>query len=397
MTSKRIKFNKKALQSLPNAETRDYYYDLNEKALVLQVTSAGAKTYYLYRRIDGKPERVKIANFDDISIEKAREKAAALKGKIAEGRNPQNEKRAIRQEITFKETFDKYINDHAKLHTKSWQQDVEDIERNLKHWYNRKLSSITKDEIQKLHAEKAKKKKPEYGGRVLGGKGSANRLLDRVNAIFNKAIEWGWEGKNPAKGVKKFKLQSRDRFLQPDELERFFKSLELETNIAARDYVYLSLLTGARKSNVLAMSWDEISLERAEWRIPETKNGEAQTIPLVEEAVRILRGRSNSKESNKYVFPGIGKAGHLADPKKAWKRILQRAEITNLRIHDLRRSMGSYQAMLGANSYTIGKSLGHKSQAATAIYARMNLDPVRASMEAATKRMMGFKQEQSDG
>jgi len=80
----------------------------------------------------------------------------------------------------------------------------------------------------------------------------------------------------------------------------------------------------------------------------------------------------------------------LADPKKAWGRILKDAGIDNLRIHDLRRTLGSYQAATGANGYIIGKSLGHRSQQSTAIYARLNLDPVRDSVNKATDVMLGY-------
>jgi len=91
-------------------------------------------------------------------------------------------------------------------------------------------------------------------------------------------------------------------------------------------------------------------------------------------------------------FPGEGKVGHLADPKKAWHRVLKRAGICDLRVHDLRRTLGSWQAAAGANSYIIGKSLGHKSQQSTAIYARLNLDPVRASVNQAIDAMFELRQ-----
>ena len=78
---------------------------------------------------------------------------------------------------------------------------------------------------------------------------------------------------------------------------------------------------------------------------------------------------------NEWVFPSDGQSGHLNDPKKAWARLLKRAQIEDLRMHDLRRTFGSWQAALGANGYIIGKSLGHKSQQSTAIYARLNLEP----------------------
>lgn len=62
--------------------------------------------------------------------------------------------------------------------------------------------------------------------------------------------------------------------------------------------------------------------------------------------------------------------------------------IPDLRIHDLRRTLGSWQAITGASLPIIGKSLNHKSQQATAIYARLDLDPVRMSVEKATAAML---------
>jgi integrase len=96
-----------------------------------------------------------------------------------------------------------------------------------------------------------------------------------------------------------------------------------------------------------------------------------------------------------WVFPGGGASGHLADPKKAWTRILTEAGIADLRIHDLRRTLGSWQAATGANSYIIGKSLGHRSQQSTAIYARLNLDPVRESVNKATDAMFAYLEPES--
>ena len=76
------------------------------------------------------------------------------------------------------------------------------------------------------------------------------------------------------------------------------------------------------------------------------------------------------------------------DPRKAWLRVLKRSGLSNLRMHDLRRSLGSWQAITGASLPIIGKSLGHTDQSATAIYARLTVDPVRASVNKATVAMM---------
>ena len=87
----------------------------------------------------------------------------------------------------------------------------------------------------------------------------------------------------------------------------------------------------------------------------------------------------------------MGKTGHLVEPRRPWKDLLKRAEIYDLRLHDLRRTLGSYQTISGASTTIVGKTLGHKSLEATAVYARLNLDPVRASVEKATATMLAMK------
>ncbi len=130
-----------------------------------------------------------------------------------------------------------------------------------------------------------------------------------------------------------------------------------------------------------------MNLGRAEWRVKETKNGTPQTFTLSPEALTVLRNRK-PQEAARFVFPGIGKSGHLAEPKKGWERVLARAGLDDLRIHDLRRTLGSWQAKTGASLAIIGKSLNHKNQSTTTIYARLDLDPVRGSVNTATTAMM---------
>ena len=106
-------------------------------------------------------------------------------------------------------------------------------------------------------------------------------------------------------------------------------------------------------------------------------------------AIDILKTRQKSNTNNSpWVFPGTGSTGHLVETKKPWTRILNKAGIKNLRIHDLRRSLGSWQAATGANLSVIGKTLAHKNISTTAIYARLNIDPIRESMNKATDAIL---------
>lgn len=379
MPDNKINFTKAALEALPAPAPgkRAYYYDIKMRGLGIGITSNGTKSFIVYRWVEGKPERVTLGRFPDLSIEQARCKASEVNAVIAKGENPNDKRRADRAEVTLGGLFAEYLERHAKLHKTAWKEDEAQYKRYLMSWAKRKISAIKKADIQKLHQEIGRER----------GVYAANRLLALLSVLFNKATEFGlWDKPNPALGIKKFREQSRDRFLQTDELPRFFKALAEEPNDTIRDYFILALLTGARRSNVQGMKWEQLDLERGEWRIPLTKNGTPQTVVLAEEAVMILQQRKTTA-TGQYVFPSVGSSGHLVEPKKGWQRILERAQLSNLRIHDLRRTLGSWQARTGASLAIIGKSLNHKSPQATAIYARLDLDPVRASVEKATKAM----------
>jgi integrase len=377
---KSFNFTKKTLDALPYPEKgkRLYVYDTRVRGLELMVTDQGTKSFKVYRKLNDKPVRVTLGKYPDMTIEQARNEAQKIITEMLKGKNPNDEKKKLRAETSFGDLFSLYMTRYSKQQKKTWKSDERDVPRFLGHWFQQKLSGITKQEVQALH-EKVGKENGQY---------QANRLLARIQIIYNKAIEWGWEGINPAQGVKKYKEKSRDRFLHPDELPRFFESLDSEPNDTIRDYIYVSLFTGARKSNVLAMRWEEVNFERQEWLIPETKNGESLRIHLVDLVLELLKTRLEKYGRREWVFEGPGQTGHLMEPKAGWKRILDRAGIKDLRLHDLRRTLGSWQAATGANSYMIGRTLGHKTSQSTAVYARLNIDPVRDSVEKATQAML---------
>jgi integrase len=138
------------------------------------------------------------------------------------------------------------------------------------------------------------------------------------------------------------------------------------------------------------MRWDEIDIQKMEWRIPKTKNGEAQSIPLSAEAIEVIQGIPPVHQCP-WLFPASSASGHLESPQKQWAAVLKEAELKDVRMHDLRRTLGSWQAMTGASLLMIGKALGHKSQAATKVYARLDMSPVRESIQKATTAMLSRK------
>jgi integrase len=379
MAKQTINFTKKSLSLLlaPEKGKRLYAYDKKVSGLLVQVTSTGRKTFQVYRWNKTKPVRITLGTFPDMTIEQARKKAQNIKACLVDGVNPADEKRKAKQEMTFKELFEVYMDRHSRPRKRTWQNDLDKFKTYLNPLGRKRLSEIKKNHISALHSRIGKDHKV-----------TANRVLALVSSIFGRAIEYGlYEGINPCSGIRNFPEKSRDRFLQADELPRFFKALDEEPNETLRDYIFMSLLTGARRSNVLSMRWNEIDLEQGTWKIPRTKTGDSQTVTLTLEAIEILKARKR-ETSSVFVFPGNGRTGHLVEPKTGWRRILERAGIKDLRIHDLRRTLGSWQAITGSSLPIIGKSLNHKNASTTQIYARLNLDPVRESVQRATVAMI---------
>ena len=201
-----------------------------------------------------------------------------------------------------------------------------------------------------------------------------------------KKIEFGWNHINPVTGIKKFNEASRDRNLDPrKELESFMRSLELELSRTAKDFILVSLLTAVRKTNILEMKWSDIAdlnINDAIWKIERTKNGKPHVVPLPSLAREILQSRFNLPNKHSvYVFSGNSKLEHFTDPKSSWKRILTRAKITNLRIHDLRRTLATNINQLGVNTITIKDVLGHSHNDITPIYARTRLQTMFETLQ----------------
>lgn len=377
--ARRVNLTKAVIEALKPDPDRVYVVnDSKQVGLCLRVMPSGSRYFVAYRKVDGRPQRLTIGRFPEVTVDVARKQVLLLAGAIATGRNPFVERKSSRKELTFGELHRRFVEEHSKMHKRSWKDDEGLFNRYLTGWTNQKLRNITRAEIQKRHQQ--------VGQTAPIG---ANRMLALVSKMFSFGASVGvWSGENPARGIQKFREKSRDRFLQPDEMPKFWKALNDEPNEIARDYLKLSLLLGARRSNMLAMRWEQLNFERSEWRIPETKNGESQTVHLPAAAIEILKERQSNTNGSEWVFPGYGRTGHLVEPRMAWNRILERAGLSGLRIHDLRRTLGSWQAAAGVSLNVIGKSLGHKNTATTAIYARLNLDPVRTAVDTAVEAML---------
>lgn len=393
MTREKITFSQESLRLMDCEEgkSRTIFYDKKQPKLACIVSPAGTKTFALHTfdRLRKKPLQRTIGRFPEISINKAREIASQLLAKLAEGQDIAEAARAVRAEPTVDDIFQNWLI-HAKSRVRTWKDSERRYRIHISPTFGKKkISTVNVNNVRIWHSNllKISRQRKVAGNKSTLTKATANRCLSLLRAIFNSEAS---HLDNPCQKVKPYHEESRDRFLQPDELKRFFTALEDEsTPQEIRDFVIVLLFTGARRSNVMSMKWGEIDFSSAVWRIPaeKSKNMGNMNIPLVPQVIDTLRRRKQYACSI-FVFPGNGKTGHLVEPKRAWSTLVKRSGLKNLRIHDLRRTCGSYQAASGSNQAIIGKSLGHKSISTTSIYTRLNLDPVRASMERAANSML---------
>ncbi len=375
---KKLNFTKTALERLQPSVKQESYQDATVRGLILLVYPTGGKTFFVYRRIDGRPERIKLGTFPQMTIEQARKRAELVNGTIAEKQNPAAVRRAVKEEPTFGEVLADFIKKKRSRSGKPLSpRTVEDYQallaNHLTSLSKLKLSQITTDRLRSLKIESAAQN---------------NRARAVISSVFNWARSEGiTDVENPATAIKSRFIKSRERFLQPSELPRFMAAIK---DSRLGDFFLLALFTGARKTNLQEMRWQDLDLEDAVWKIPKTKNGDGLLIPLIPAALQLIKKRASEKLLDAiWVFPGTGKTGHLVAPRKAWLEILDKAGLDeHLRIHDLRRTLGSWQARSGASLTVIGKSLGHRSLQATAIYSRLDIDPVRASVEQAATAMV---------
>src|SRR5215831_12441475 len=367
-------------KTLPPKRGQLFLRDDEITGFALRVTSNGAKSFVWEGRINGRMCRDTLGRFPDLSVVEARAKAFEYKAKIARSENPVGqrdaERAALHAEKSLSQLVDEYLNLHAKPHKRSWREDERMTRRYLpSSWSSRRLSDFSRHEMVRLH-------------QTIGhehGHYAANRLVALLRTMFNRAKHWGrLKEENPVRGIKLFHEEKRERFLTAEEIARLNQALLSEPDWRWRAFFLLSLLLGTRRGELITARWADIDFAQAVWGIPKTKSGRPHLLPLPRTAVQIFEGLPR-RHSSEWLFPGEKTNTSITAPSNAWQRIRKRAGLngddnvpnTAVRQHDLRHTLGSWLAASGYSLPLIGRALNHANVSTTAIYARLDLDPVR--------------------
>jgi len=359
----------------PNPDKTLKYWDSELKGFGLVVLPSGRRTYCIqYRNPNRIQKRLKIGVHGPISTEEARLLAKKQLGQIAHGEDPVANKNMIKSLPTISYLVKEYLERHA-IHkrSKSQKEDLLMLNRYIIPAFDEKrIEHITFHDIQSLHL---KLKNTPY---------RANRLISLLSKMFSLAISWGLIEKNPAIGIKKYQEKKRTRWLNAEELNRFWTVLDNHSDHLTSYGFKLMLLTGARKGEVIQATWDQFDLEKGVWTKPShlTKQKKNEHLPLSKKALEVLstlKTLNNNKSC--YLFPGRVEGQPIKEVKTFWKTVLKEANLTDVRIHDLRHTHASHLVSSGLSLSIVGKLLGHTQASTTQRYAHLADEPLREATE----------------
>ena len=371
--------------------SRDVRWDDEIAGFGLRVYPSGKKAFVLkYRDGQGTQCMLTIGDYGVFTLDGARAFAREKLVEVAKGTSPVEVRKELLRGDTVADLAMAFLA-HVKAPTPTkpnGQASAYDTERRVMKvlipaWGTRKLVTITNDDMAAMKATYDVRKKFTEGNRV--------RAL--VSAMWNYGYIHKYvppSAPNPVVGVAMTQEVSRDRYVTPEELPRLMQAIENCPNIYIRAIIWLYLLTANRKSELMTAKWEHFDELDATLMVFDTKNGTNQLVQLSTHAMAVIK-QVPRMVGNPYMFPGAKEGKHLVNLYKSWANVLREAKVSGVRIHDLRRTVGSYMAQAGVSIQLIGKVLNHKTMKTTAVYARHAQQDVRDALEQHGDRVSAIR------
>lgn len=400
------------LKSVKDMKPGDTIWDSELRGFGVRYRQEG-RFFMLKYSINGRQRFYTIGEWNgDLTPEKARGEAEKLRGKIRDGVDPMTQKASDRKIPVVKNAFPEFLSEIAAKRSKRTHAEYKRAYEKfiLKQIGNYRIDAIARPDIAKLHHSSSD---TPY---------QANRILALLSSFFSWCEKNGYraDGINPCRHVEKFKESSRERFLSENEIYRLGQALKEfeEENKYVREHphkkkkgakqedritsyitaaIRLLLLTGARCNEILTLKWADVDFERRLIRLQESKTGQ-KTIYLSAPALQMLAEMPRI-QGNPYVICGKKEGSHLVNIKDPWGQIRQKAQLNDVRIHDLRHNYASTAVVSGHHLKVIGSLLGHADTKTTERYAHLANDPLQTANEAISNRIlnaMTTKPEQSN-
>ncbi|EJG0781107.1 site-specific integrase [Vibrio parahaemolyticus] len=200
-----------------------------------------------------------------------------------------------------------------------------------------------------------------------------NRYKAALSSFYRYLTEEYEIEHNPTKGIRQFtEDNARTRFLSKEELPRLLNACKGSQWEQLYLLVLLAITTGARRTELLTLTWESINFKAKTAHLPKTKNGEQRILTLTAD---VLTELMKFRQIGGYVFPHKNHQDlYFRNFDCYWQEALNKAGITDFRFHDLRHTCASLLAMNGASLLEIAQVLGHKSITMTQRYSHLCIE-----------------------
>lgn len=383
-----VKLTASSVEAQRAGEKRRIVWDSILKGFGLRIEPTGRKVYILRYRPNGGGRRevardLTIGPHGEMTPQEARKAAEKALAMVRLGKDPAAEKAARRAARTFADMVEHYLERYAvdaQLRPATITQARDVLTHHALPVLGRmKVADVRPADVRRMHA----------AAHERSGRYAANRTLAYARKIFSLAIAAGERLDNPAKGVRAYPEDRRERYLSEAEAARFFKVLETLPDQRAADALRLLLLTGARVSEVLEARFDQFDLEAGVWMKPSAHTKQKRTHRLLLDGpmLDIVRKLRAADPFGVWLFPGRWPDRPRVDLKVPWAYVRKAADLKGVCLNTMRHSHASFLVSEGVPLSVVGRALGHTQPATTARYAHVADHVQRDAMGWLGRRM----------
>jgi integrase len=355
------------LRSLKADRDTEYWDDVVEH-LILRVRPSGRKTWFVRYYYGGTPgrrgryRRAKIGQYPPLSLSKARDKAKALLGNVAEGGDPAGWRERAANTWTFTRLASEYLQRHAKPKKSSWREDRRILKKDLLPAFG----ALPAESIRKRDVIALLDAIVDRGAPVM-----ANRTRALLSRIYTFGLSRDVVEHNPVLGTEPpGEEKRRDRVLTDDEIKTLWHGLGSEHPVIASGFQLL-LLTGQRSKSVRTMESSHIDGEW--WTIPRElfKARKPHRVFLSTQARGVIAETQERNGHEGLLLPSPRNGGGVLSAtafSHAARRIYPLLKMESFTPHDLRRTMTSRLTEAGVSRFVVERVLGHTDGSVTGRY-----------------------------
>jgi integrase len=365
----KMKLTKRNIDKIKTPDKQADYRDTELSGFILRAFASNRKQFMLLYRIDGRRKAIKIGDYGALTPDAARTKAKELLADTVKGIDPQMEQAAAKALPTMGEWIATYLED-VRQRKKRPDSDERYLGWAKDRYGKKRIDKVTRADVQ-THMQQLK---------TLGRtNATANRYHASVRSCLNEACRAGHIDYNVSANIRHYpEPVPRSRVLTDKEMKAMLAAIDALDDVFVQTSLHMLIETGARKSEVLSAAWKDIQFEDGLWRLPDTKSGKPQIIPLSASILARLRLLPHAGD---WLYPSVSGEGHRQDIKRHWDKVRKAAGIPDVMLHDVRRTFGLHIAR-SAGLHVASKLLRHSSIKVTEEhYAPLGIDELRTSLE----------------